>query len=194
MTTDERIARLEIHNRRLTWALAGLLIIAASALFLGRADGARDRVVTARGFVVVNRAGTELVRIGESDTGPGAILIRNSTGARVAQLDATEDLGGSLWLYDGTTMPRTIITTDAKLGAHAMFVDAEGNVAARLGDVGEGKGSLDIYRQGKHGAFLCIDPKLGSANLSLYDQEKRLMVSLYGTPEGEGRQFERKAE
>ncbi len=141
MTTDERIARLEIHNRRLTWALAGLLIIAASALFLGRADGDRDRVVTARGFVVVNGAGTELVRIGESDTGPGAILIRNSAGARVAQLDATEDLGGSLWLYDGTTMPRTIITTDAKLGAHAMFVDAEeGNVAAQLGDVGRGEG------------------------------------------------------
>lgn len=194
MTVEQRLTRLEWHNRMLTYSLVGLLIIAAGALLIGnRLSGEKSlkrEVVVARAFAVVNEEGQELVRIGESEVGSGALTLMNPKGSPIAALAGTADeLGGSLCLYDGRAAQRIILGNDKRFGSGIIFADSDGGVAARLGDVGGGRGSLDIYDRGRHVAFLCVDPNLGSGNLTLYDPGKRILATLFQSNDGSGGTF-----
>ncbi|MCC6546807.1 hypothetical protein IT570_06520 [Candidatus Sumerlaeota bacterium] len=190
MELEVRIAYLERYCRRLTFAVAGLLIVTVAALLLSTAARSENnqQVITARGFIVENAEGRELIRIGESEAGPGAIVLRDSGGLTSARLEGTASNGGSLRLYGSEGRQRIILETGSEPGSHLTVLDGESRAVARLGDVGHG-GSVDIYQGGRHVAFLCVDPRLGSGSLCLYDNQRRLMMAGHGDANGNGQIF-----
>lgn len=185
MNTEERVAYLELYCRRLTFAVGGMLIITVAALLFAVNRRADEDVVRARAFIVANADGAELVRIGQSEVGPGAIVLRDAKGRTMARLEGTATLGGSLSVNDADGKPRLIAGNDEDMGGCFLVTNAQGQAVTRIGDVGHG-GSVDVYQAGRHVGFLCVDPKLGSGNLSLYDDERRLMVSAHGDDNGQG--------
>lgn len=112
MTIEQRLERLENQNRRLRWALTGIVGLAVIGGVFGltyerdetataRRAGAMPTVVQAGRFEVVDSNGKIIAAIGmNADKTGGVVYTNNRRGALVAQMGVADDERGVLWTYD----------------------------------------------------------------------------------------------
>ena len=100
-TTEQRLERLEKHNKRLTTALT-MTVVAMAAVVTMAATG--DKVgefdmVMARAIVLKNDDGMPVVVLGATDDGDGVVGTSSAQGKKPVALTLTEDGDGVVTTY-----------------------------------------------------------------------------------------------
>jgi hypothetical protein len=130
MTTEERLARLERNNRRLTWALALTGLVAMLIVTTGMAPtDAVPRQVKAGRFEVVDANGQVRALLGISGAGPG-FCVYDEKGKVRAQLTVTKD-GPRFTLADEIGSPRVAVLVNKNV-AGVGILDEKGRVLREL--------------------------------------------------------------
>lgn len=102
-TTEQRLERLEKHNRRLTTALT-MTVVAMCAVVTMAATGMKRGdfdVVTAQAIFVINEAGMPVVGLGSTDFGHGTVTTYQPNGKELVELGAS-DSGGVINVHNKT--------------------------------------------------------------------------------------------
>ena len=111
-TTEQRLERLEKHNKRLTTALT-LMAVAMCAVVTVAATGMKRGdfdVVTAQAIFVINEAGIPVVGLGSTDFGHGTVTTYQSNGKELVELGANDN-GGMIKVLNKTG--ESIVTMNA---------------------------------------------------------------------------------
>ena len=100
-TTEQRLERLEKHNKRLTTALT-VIAVAMCAVVIAAATGEKvDKfdTVTARTIFVQNDAGDNVVFLGANIVGDGVVGTRTAEGKQLVMLNSEPGDIGSVYTY-----------------------------------------------------------------------------------------------
>jgi hypothetical protein len=113
MSIEERLARLERHNRRLTALLVAVVAVAVCGSIMAlnvpvgefRIADARPaappEIIRANRFEVIDAEGRVLAAMAANAPGTGGVVYANNNrGALVVQRGAADDGRGVLWAYD----------------------------------------------------------------------------------------------
>lgn len=167
MTSEQRLERLERHNRRLWMGLVLLAGAGVTGLMMGQADDEEvPKIIRARSFEVVSRGGKPLVRLEETHgTGvlAGTIKTYSIKGQELVWLGVTQ--GGS----------GAVITLNSK-----------GQSLVRLGASKEGEGlATTLNGKGQELVRLGVAEN-GCGAVTTLDGKGQNLVELTVTEEGEG--------
>jgi hypothetical protein len=125
-----RLNKLEKQNRRLSFALALIALVAGGLMFAG-ARFHRGRTVTARRIVLRDETGTTRAILGMRSAGPGLTLY-DENGQNIQALLTVLKTGPVLSLYDANGATRVLLGVTPK-GATLAFNDPKGKLRAEMG-------------------------------------------------------------
>jgi hypothetical protein len=127
----ERLNKLEKRNRRLSLALALLMVLAGCVIFSGARFFGRGRTLTARRIVLKDDTGTTRAILGMRSAGPGLTLY-DENGENIQALLTVVRTGPLLTLYDANGTTRVLLGVTPK-GATLAFNDPKGKLRAAIG-------------------------------------------------------------
>ena len=144
-TTEDRLERLEKHNRRLTTALTLMAVAMCAVVTMAAAElkNAEFDTVTARYILVKNHAGDDVISMG-SLHGDGFVWTYSAEGKELVRLSSTVNDAGKVTTYQ----PNGKELVDLSAGD-------EGGVVNVYNKTGEGIAQMaaDEYGNGVVGAY-----------------------------------------
>ena len=150
-TTEQRLERLEKHNRRLTTALT-LMAVAMCAMVTVAATGekhGRFDMVSARGIYVTNDAGKVVVGLDANDDGDGLVNTYSAKGKNLVKLTATVNDKGTVTTYHPNGKELVDLTASDNGGGVAVYNKTGEDVVQMYADE-YGNGVVGAYnRKGK---------------------------------------------
>jgi len=180
----QRLARLESFNRRLTRAVVALLVVLASAVWMGQAKTpqrkkaaaapATPRVIEAEQFVMKSAAGKVLATLAMTDSGPALRLVGpNGTDRALLGLDATGTPHLVMARADGSQPLAIALNADGVPRIEVTALD-KSRAQLTIGAEGPGIGLVD----GTGVVRLALDLKPDGPVLALVDKDKVTRASL----------------
>lgn len=177
---EERIARLERHNRLLTMALGGMVIACGIAMALGMQQS-QPEAIDAREFRLLDDQGKPRARLAMLETGPALVFMDADANSRLKL--ALDDVDGpALFMTDHNHSDRITLRVQPT-GATLAVGDENGAERVRLAtsEIGASIGLFDA--QLKNRARLALD-QTGLPTLHFFTPNALPMLSLIATEKG----------
>ena len=160
MTLEQRLERLEKHNRRLTTALTLTVVAMCAVVTMAAAelkDGYFDEVV-ARNIWVMNDAGEFVVSLGADDDGNGAVLTQSTEGKMLVLLSSTVDGQGTVTTYYQLNGKELVDLGATDNGGLIMVYNKTGEGIVQMGADEYGNGLVGAYNRRGMGRTLKPGP------------------------------------
>ncbi len=185
-----RLAKLEASNRRLSQFVVVLLVVLASAVWMGQgatktprkkaAAPAAPKVIEAEQFVLKTASGKVLATLGMTDNGPALRLVGpNGSDRALLGLDATGTPRLAMMRADGS-QPITVALTPAGVPQIEVTAPNKSKVRLTVGSEGPGIGLVDpggLVR-------MALDLKPDGPLMALVDKDKVTRASFNSTDKG----------
>ncbi len=153
-TVEQRLARLEGENRRLTLMGVVALVLGGAALLWGLVQ-MTSKTVEARAFI-----------------------LRDSTGGKRAEIAVSAEGLGGLWLYDKTGKFRATFTVSPAGGPGIVFYDDSGRNRAEYALLPDNSPGIALSEEGGIASVGIIVARDGLPHFRLVDKAGKVLVNV----------------